>query len=154
MVAEGGRRTRSQGRAAATVTAPPLPPPAPPPAEAPPLPPDLAAPLRRLRPHHPHRPTAAAEVAAGTAVSARGGRQIGAGRKTSEATASQEGVAEEGGTRKDPRRGGRGGARKGRADRPGAIGSIKIETGRTRDANLFLVQPSQGKAEGHRRFIT
>lgn len=137
MVGEGGRRKRSRGRVAVIVTAPPLPPPAPPPAEAPPLPPDPAAPLHHHRPLRPHRPTAA-EVAAETAVSAREGHRTGAGRKEKREVATrEEGVAEEGGTRRDRRRGGRG-ARKGGAGLPGAIGSIKIETGRTRDVNVVL----------------
>lgn len=147
MVGGAGRRTRSQGRAAVIVTAPPLPPLARPLVEARPLPLDPVVPLHHHRPRLPRRPTAAAEVAAAMAVSVRGGHPIGAGRKQrTEVTAREEGVAEEGGTRKDR---GRGGARKGGADHLGAIGSIKIETGRTRDANLFLNRHLYGKAGKH-----
>lgn len=147
---EGGRRTRtrSQGRAAVIATAPPLPPLAPLPVEAPP-PQDRVALLHHLHRLRPRHPTAAAEVAAETA-SARGGRQIGAGRKEKrEVIAREEGVAVEGETQKDQRRGGRGEVMKGGAGRPGVIGSIKIETGRTRGANLVLIQPPNGNTGKH-----
>lgn len=121
---------------------------------APPLPRDPAAPLRPPPPPRPRHLTAAAEVAAGTAVSAKEGHQAGTGRKEKrEVTAREEGVAEEGGTRRVRRRGGRGGAMKGGAGRPGAIGSIKIETGRTSDVKLVPTQPLRSTAGDHRKTL-
>lgn len=140
MLAEGGRRTRNRRKAAAVVTAPPLPPLVPHPAGVPLLPLDPAAPLRHPPPPLPPHLTAAAGVAAETVASARGGHQTEAGtgrREKRGVTTRGEEVAEERGTRRDRRRGG---ARKAGAGRPGAIGSIKIETGRTRDANVGLIQ--------------
>lgn len=112
--------------------------------EAPPLPLDPAALPRRRRPLHPHRPTAVAEAAAETAVNVRGGHRIEAetGRKEKRGViVREEGVAEVEGTPRDQKRGGRGGARREGAGRLGAIGSIKIETGRTRGADVGFIQP-------------
>lgn len=141
MLKEEGRRKSNPRRYAVTAIAPPHPPLDPLPVAAL-LRLDLAALPHPLPPRHPHRQTAAAGAAAVTALSAKGGHQTGAktGRRMrTEVTTREEAVVEEGGTPRGPRRGGRGGVRRGGVDHPGAIGSIKTETGKTKDAEELLL---------------